>query len=88
MFENGEFKNKELVSIHPNIFKGVVIGKKSWGLWLNEWTDGIIEWSFTRDEILQQFCEKGIEIPEKLLVGFDNTILKKKVIRNEKMELI
>jgi len=66
---------------HPNIVKGVLIGKKSWGLWLNEWTDGISEGSFTRDEILGQFDDNGIVIPESLLRDFENRLYQKRVNR-------
>lgn len=82
-FENGEIKIHYLKSCHPNILSGVIIGKKSWGLWLDQFTDGIVEGSFTKDEILEQFYEKGIKIPEPFLLDFDNTVLRKKVKRNE-----
>jgi len=91
-FENGEIKMHFLKSCHPNILRGVIIGKKSWGLWLDQWTDGIVECSFTKDEVLEQFYEKGIKIPESFLLDFDNTILRKKVKRNDieidKLELM
>lgn len=83
-FENGEIKINNLKSRHSNILKGVIIGKKSWGLFLNETTDGIVECSFTKEEIFEQFYEKGIKIPEPFILDFDNTILRKKVKRNEK----
>jgi hypothetical protein len=81
-FENGEIKLHNLSSRHPNILQGVIIGKKSWGLWLNQWTDGIVEWCFTKKEILDQFEVNGIIIPESLLRDFDNTLEKKKQKRN------
>lgn len=82
-FENGEIKIHNLKSRHPNTLKGVIVGKKSWGLWLDQFTDGICEGSFTKDEILGQFCEKGIKIPEPFLLDFDNTLLRKKIKRND-----
>lgn len=81
-FENGEIKTHNLKSCHPNILKGIIIGKKSWGLWVDEWTDGIVEWSFSKDEILEQFYQKNIKIPEPFLLDFDNTLLRKKNKRN------
>jgi hypothetical protein len=57
--------------------QGVIIGKKSWGLWKNEWSDGISEGLFSKKEILQQFEENNIKIPESLMQDFENTILKK-----------
>ena len=83
LYENGDFKHKNLISRHPNILKSVICGKKSWGLHVDMWSDGIVEWTFTKDNILEQFYDKGIEIPESLLLDFNNTILKKKIKRND-----
>ena len=85
LFDDGYFKKREIVSSHPRILESVIIGKKSWGLWLNQWTDGIVDFTFTEKEILSVFEEKNITIPEPLLKDFYNTILKKKIVRNEKM---
>lgn len=84
MFEDGHFKGKTIKSRHSNILKCVLIGKKGWGLWLQEWTDGIIDWTFTEEEILKQFTEKNIEIPESFLKDFHNVLEKKKIKRNIK----
>lgn len=84
LFEDGRFKNQVLKSRHPNIFKGVVTGKKSWGLWVDSWTDGITEKSFTKKEVLSQFTDNGIEIPESFLKDFDNVLEKKRIKRIEK----
>lgn len=81
MFDDGYFKNSKISSKHPNIVKGVIIGKKSWGLQLNEWADGIVEGSFTKREILSQFSDKGIVIPDSLLIDFENRIYKKMIKR-------
>ena len=43
LFENGNFKQKEIVSTHPNILKAVIIAKKSWGLHCEMWSEGISE---------------------------------------------
>ena len=75
MFNNG---NKEIVTRHPKILKGVIIGKKSWGLHVKEWSLGIAEGNFTRHEILSTFDEKGIKIPEPLLKEFNNAVLKRR----------
>lgn len=77
LFDNGYFKNKIISSKHPNIVKAVIIGKKSWGLQLNEWADGIVEGSFTKREILNQFTELDIVVPESLLLDFQNRIYSK-----------
>jgi hypothetical protein len=84
MYDDGQFKHKVPYSKHPNILKAVITGKKSWGLWLDQWTDGIVDWTFTKEEILQTFEEKGIKIPESFLKDFDNTVERKKIKRNIK----
>ena len=85
MYDDGQFKNKVIQSRHPNILRCVIIGKKSWGLWLGEWTDGICEWCFTEEEILSQFTKNGIKIPDSFLLDFRNTLEKKKIKRNKKI---
>ena len=83
--ENGEIKrNQVIVTRHPNIVKSVMSGKRSWGLWINEWSDGIVECDFTEEEIINEFEVRGITIPVSLLRDFRNRIDKKKEIRNNK----
>lgn len=77
-FENGQFKLKEYNSCHPNILKGVITGKKSWGLFLNMWAEGIAECNFTKNEIIEEFTSKGITMPKPLLLDFENRINKLK----------
>lgn len=81
-FDNGVYSKEEVYqgikTRHPNILKGVIIGKKSWGLWKNEWSDGISEGLFTIEEILSEFRKNDIKIPEPLMTDFENTIRKKK----------
>jgi len=84
MYDDGQFKGKNIKSRHSNVLQSVIIGKKSWGLWLDQWTDGITEWLFTQDEILGQFQEKGIKIPESFLKDFENTLERKRLKRNMK----
>ncbi len=62
----------------------MVVGKKSWGLWLSEFTDGVCDSLFTKEEVLKQFEDNNIKIPESFLLDFENTLLRKKVKRNEK----
>lgn len=82
-FDNGRFKNINPITRHPNILKGVIIGKKSWGLWVKSWSEGIVDWSFTKEEILEEFTNKSIIIPDPLMIEWDNLILRLKTIRNE-----
>lgn len=83
--ENGEIKrNETIITRHPNVVKSVVTGKRSWGLFLDQWSDGICDFSFTEEEILCEFQKRNIQIPESLLLDFKNRIDKKKMIRNQK----
>ena len=65
------------------MLKSVIVGKKSWGLWLDQWTDGIADWCFTRDEIMIEFKQRKIIIPESFIIDFDNRLNKKKQKRYE-----
>jgi hypothetical protein len=76
-FDNGQYKGKDIVSRHPNIVKSVIVGKKSWGLWVDQWSDGIVDGDFRLQEILEEFEIKGIIIPEPLMNDFNNRISKK-----------
>lgn len=76
-FENGYYKNKPIVTRHPNLVRSVIIGKKSWGLWVGQWSDGISDLLFSKKEIVEEFTNRRIEIPENLMKEFDNMIVKK-----------
>ena len=83
-YDNGQYQQgKQIITRHPNIVKGVITGKKSWGLWVNQWSDGIVEGTFSKREILEQFEKLNIIIPESLMLEWDKLIQKKKQIRNE-----
>jgi hypothetical protein len=74
LYENGNFKQQEIISSHPNILKAVITAKKSWGLWCEQFSDGIAENSFTKHEILEQFKQNDIIIPDVFLKEFENKI--------------
>jgi hypothetical protein len=79
-YDNGQYQmGKPIITRHPNIVKSVIIGKKSWGLWVNQWSDGIVEGTFTKRDILQEFKDKDIKIPESLLIDFENRIYNKMI---------
>ncbi len=78
MFEDGQFKHINPVSKHTNLLQCIIIAKKAWGLWVDQWSDGIVDWTFTKEEILAQFTDNGITIPESFLRDFDNVIERKK----------
>lgn len=82
--ENGQYKKgEEIRTRHPNILKSVLTGKSGWGLWRDQWTDGIIEWTFTKEEILKTFIDKNISIPEPLMKEFDDFLERKRNKRNQ-----
>jgi hypothetical protein len=82
--ENGDYEPGEIpVTRHSNILKGVINGKRGWGLWVDQYSEGIVDWTFTEEEILNEFKIRGIVIPECLLKDFYNRIDKKKRIRNQ-----
>lgn len=82
-YDNGRFKLKTPITKHSNILKAVIIGKKGWGLWVEQWSQGIVECSFTKNEILQEFHSRNIEIPESLMIEWDKLIQKKKTQRHK-----
>ncbi len=84
-FNNGEYSHKEMFitgipTKQPLLLKAAIMGKKGWGLWMQEWTDGVAEWNFTEEEILKQFSILDIIIPEVLYLDFKNTWRKKRNI--------
>lgn len=51
-------------------------------MWKDQWIDGIVDWAFTKEDILNEFTKRNIEIPDSLMKDFENTLLKKKIKRN------
>jgi hypothetical protein len=84
LYEDGYYRNREIITYQPNILKSVLISKKGWGLFVNEWSSGISESLFSLEEILSEF--NGISIPKPLLEDFLNSIEKKKITRNDKLK--
>ena len=77
-YENGRYNDNPIVTRHPNIVRGVIIGKKSFGLHVKMWSEGIRDWCFTKEEIVEDFTKQGITIPEPMSLDFDNWIFKMK----------
>lgn len=48
----------------------VIEGKKGWGLWVKEWSEGIAEGTFTKFEILNEFKSKQINVPKPFMDDF------------------
>lgn len=75
LYENGQVKlHNKIYSRHNNILYGVILAKKSWGLFLDQWSDGISDGDFTLEEIVNEFTSNNIEIPESLLNDFKHKI--------------
>lgn len=76
-FDDGQYQmGKPIVTRHPNLVRSVIIGKKGWGLWSKEWSEGIGEGSFQIDEILEEFKNRDINIPECFRLEFQKKIEK------------
>ena len=82
-YETGAFSDKPIVSRQNNILRGVIIGKKSFGLHVKMWSEGIADGDFAIREILDVFNDRGIKMPDSLLAGFENEVLKRKTTKNE-----
>lgn len=82
-FDDGQFSNKDIESRQNNIVKAVITAKKSWGLFVKEWSKGIADRDFTISEIVLDFQKYNISIPESLMKGFLNEIHKYKQIKLE-----
>lgn len=80
-FEDGQFRDKPITSRHNNIVKSVIIAKKSWGLHVKMWSEGISDHDFTIQEILDSFLDVGIKVPGVLLKGFENEVTRLKMIK-------
>lgn len=84
-FDNGQYSGgKPIITKHPNIVKGVIVGKKSFGLWCDQWADGISEGTFMKREIVEDFINLDITIPDSLMKDFDDRIHRKIIKRMER----
>jgi len=81
-YENGH--DDWSLTSHPNVLFHAIRGKKSFGLWVKQWSQGIAECSFTKEEIVQEFSDKGLRIPKGLMKSFDDSIRKEKIKRYER----
>lgn len=52
----------------------IIKGKRGFGLWLQQYSEGIGQGLFTKHEILGEFNQRNIIIPESLLRDFNNRI--------------
>lgn len=82
-YENGIFKKTGVPkTCHPNILYGVMMGKKGWGLWCEQWSKGISEFIFTKFEIYEMFKKHDIELPKPIEKEFNNLIWKFRFEKN------
>lgn len=84
-YDNGYYKHKPVMTRHPNVVRSVITGKKSWGLWVKEWSMGISECTFWKEDFIEDFNKLGITLPQSLDKEFDNRIMfyKRKKWNNE-----
>jgi hypothetical protein len=79
-FEDGQYnKGQKIITRHPHVVKCVIMGKKGWGLWKDQWSQGIAEGTFTKYEILNEFDMRKIVIPESMLKEFEDFIWKQRI---------
>lgn len=77
LFEDGRYGREKVIECnHPNVMRHVMMGKKGFSLWVREYSMGISEGSFTRQEILEEFEKRNIVIPDCFMLQFDNSIKK------------
>lgn len=75
LFEDGRYgQGKHIESCQPNILKHVLMGKKGYSLWCNQWSEGIAQGLFSKEEILREFELRGVIIPECFLIQFEKSI--------------
>jgi hypothetical protein len=88
-YDDGKYKpslQRKMETRQPNLLNAAIVGKAGWGLWVDQWSDGIVEGSFTIREILDIFKERGVVVPESFLTEFYNVIhrkMMKRVLRED-----
>jgi hypothetical protein len=58
-YDNGRFKLT--TPLHSNILKGIIIGKKGWGLWVSQWSEGIVDWTLQKRKYLKNLIIKELK---------------------------
>lgn len=82
LYEDGAFNmGQTILSRHDKVLRAVIIGKKGFGLWCDQWSDGIADWTFSEEEIFHIFRDVNIDIPTSLEKNFRDIIRKKKMLR-------
>lgn len=77
LFEDGRYgKEKVIECFHPNVMRHVMMGKKGWSLWCNQWSEGVGQGLFRKEEILEEFRIRNISIPDCFMLQFDKAIEK------------
>ena len=80
LFEDGRYGREKVIECnHPNIMRHVMMGKKGWSLWCNQWSEGVGQGLLRKEEILEIFHEKEVHIPDCFMLQFENTIRKEKL---------
>lgn len=85
LFEDGRYGREKVVECcQPNVMRHVLMGKKGWGLWTREFSLGIADCDFRKDEIMEEFHEMKIQVPKCFMDEFENRIWKCKLMRYER----
>jgi hypothetical protein len=82
-YEQGEYSKETIYQTgiqcsQSDELRKVILGKKGFGLVKELYCSGIAEWSFTEEEILNEFKIRNINIPEPFLLDFRKTWRKKR----------
>jgi hypothetical protein len=77
-YENGVYGRHGIIETrHPNVLRSVITSKKGWGLWVSEWSSGISDGLFTKDEILDEIKKRNIDLPDSMMKELDDSIRRK-----------
>lgn len=80
LFEDGRYGREKMIECnHPNVMRHVMMGKKGFSLWVNQYSEGIGQGLFRKDDILDEFRKRDIHIPDCFMLQLDNTIWKEKL---------
>lgn len=79
LYEDGRYgMGKTIQCCQPNIMRHVMMGKKGWGLWRGQWSEGVGHRLFRKEDIMEEFEKRSIVIPDCFMKEFDNAIEKEK----------
>ena len=75
LFEDGRYTMGRVIQCRqPNILRHVLMGKKGFSLWCNQWAEGVGQGLFSREEILFEFDLRSVVIPECFMIQLEKAI--------------